>query len=402
MAERRSGLRRALLCLIAALPAPALAAPARAPVAIPFTYEEARLYVPVSSAGRPLGEFILDTGSPVTFVDSGMRDRLRARALSHRSEEGAGRGRLDVALAGETALSVAGVPMRVPSVEVGALDTLLGPYSGRRVGGIVGGPFFRDHVVIIDFRRSRIELRDPARFAYRGAGLRLPIDLSNGVPIVSGALVLPDGTMLPLRLLVDLGAKANLLIATPFVEKNRLLERLGRTVEEPLGAGLGGETRYAFARLPGLRVGAGRALSAADLIVGLSVRNTLKGGFYDALLGAQFLQRYRVIFDYSRRELILEPAPDARPDRFDRSGAFLIAGADDRRRISVHEVLPGSPAAEAGLRKDDRLVAVDGRPARSWSLADLRARLSGDRPVAVTLSRDGKQIATSIRLRTLL
>ncbi|HEX5183323.1 MAG TPA: PDZ domain-containing protein [Allosphingosinicella sp.] len=401
MAERGSG--RPFL-LAAALAAPVLAAPARAPDAIPFRYAEARLYVPVAAAAGPLGDFILDTGAPGVMVDSGLQGRLGAATLSRHNAEGAGTGRFDVAVAGPALLSVAGVPLRVPSVETGALDRLLGPYCGCRVAGIVGAPFFRDHVVTIDFRRGRIALADPAAFHYRGAGARLKLDLSHDVPIVAGTIGLADGSALKLRLLVDLGAKANLLVATPFVAKYRLLERLGRTVEAPLGAGLGGETRYAFARLPLLRVGDGAAVTARNLVVGLSVRDTLRGGTYDALLGAQFLRNYRIIFDYSRREMILEPAPGARPDRFDRSGAFLVAGADDRGRIAVREILPGSPAAEAGLRKDDLILAVDGRPIRAWTLAALRARLAapGSRPVAVTLRRGDEEIRATIRLRTLI
>ena len=47
---------------------------------------------------------------------------------------------------------------------------------------------------------------------------------------------------------------------------------------------LGGETRFAFARLPRLDLG---PIAARDLVVGVSVGGALKGRTHDALLGAR-------------------------------------------------------------------------------------------------------------------
>ena len=111
----------------------------------------------------------------------------------------------------------------------------------------------------------------------------------------------PDGTVIPMRLLVDLGAKSTLLVSEHFIGEHGLMARFPKTVVSPLGAGVGGATRYAFTRLPRLALGArGDALVTDSLVAGLSVGGTLRSSWYDGLLGADFLKRYRVIFDYSR------------------------------------------------------------------------------------------------------
>ena len=159
-----------------------------------------------------------------------------------------------------------------------------------------------------------------------------------------------------MRLLIDLGAKADLLVAEPFVKAHQLLTRMGPTLTEPLGAGVGGETRYAFARLAGLQAGDG--LAATDLIAGLSVNGTLRGGDYDALLGAGFLQRYRVIVDYPHQVMILEPRAPAPAERFDRSGVFPRRA---RRRARTLRRPPGGRRVAGGSARASE-AATSSRP----------------------------------------
>src|SRR5947209_7514255 len=81
MADRIRRAFAAILLLAGASPA---AVHQRPPQSLGFTYEEDRLYVPVGSAAGRLGDFILDTGAPATFVDSGLRQRLGLRIQARR------------------------------------------------------------------------------------------------------------------------------------------------------------------------------------------------------------------------------------------------------------------------------------------------------------------------------
>ena len=371
------------------------------PVTIAILYEGRRVYVPVAAASGPLGWFILDTGADDSLIDTTVSDRVGVRVLAEETVHGAGRGSLTVGRTDATTLYVGSTPLRLDSAEVASLDARLTPYSGRHIGGLIGSQFFREHVVTVDFDQRRLELRNPRTFDYHGSGLRSAFRLVDGVPIVAGAITLPDGSSLPLRLLVDLGADANLLVSGRFVSAHPALARLAPSIVEPLGAGVGGETRYAFTRLPKLQVG---PISASDLVVGLSENGTLRGGAYDALLGAQFLQRYRVTFDYAHGEIIFEPNPRAKPDAFDRSGAYLIEDSKAPHRLTIHFVAKGSPAAEAGLAPGDVVRTIDGRDAGARTLAEIREALTSDDHAAVpiTVERAGRPIDTVLKLRDLL
>jgi membrane-associated protease RseP (regulator of RpoE activity) len=58
-----------------------------------------------------------------------------------------------------------------------------------------------------------------------------------------------------------------------------------------------------------------------------------------------------------------------------------------------------SPAGKAGLKAGDKIIAIDGKPARNWTQLGraIRAQPSG-KPVPVTVLRDGKQLTLNLSL----
>ena len=381
--------------------------PARPAPSIPLQFEEARVYVPVRV---PLGAsgvadrwFILDTGAQPTLLDVALADSMKVRVTSAGMTTGAGRGSTRVGNAGPLTLDVSGIPLGPITVRVAPLDSLLGATSGRGIPGVVGSRFFREHVVTLDFDSLVMHASDPSTFSPPRDAIVVPLDVEGDIPYARGWLTTPDGRRVRMRLLVDLGAKSTLLLTEPFVHAQRLDSAFPTRVENPLGAGMGGPTRYAFALAPLLEVATSQTpLRLPEALVGLSVGGTLRSAQYDGLLGADFLARYRVTFDYARRVMYLQPRVRTLPRaELDMSGLYLVS---DRaaRRIIVEEVRLRSPAQAAGVRAGDVLVALDGRPVRELSLAEVRSVLrsqdgrvvrlvfmrgNGAREVALTLRR---------------
>ena len=169
-----------------------------------------------------------------------------------------------------------------------------------------------------------------------------------------------------------------------------------------LGAGLGGETRYAFARAPRITLRGGTPLNVNQVIVGLSVGGTLKSDWYDGLLGPGLLQRYNLIFDYPHARLWLSPrtlVPHS--TQFDASGLTVFAEGPDLQQFTVRDVVEGGPGAAAGVHLGDTILAMNGTPATGLTLSAVRSLLSrpagtvqlqlrgvdGDREVTVSLQR---------------
>jgi membrane-associated protease RseP (regulator of RpoE activity) len=131
----------------------------------------------------------------------------------------------------------------------------------------------------------------------------------------------------------------------------------------------------------------------------------LSGGDYAGILGGEILRRFTVIFDYSRRRMILEPnAHFDQPHDHDKSGLLWRAVGKSFNSFKVFQVIDNSPAAEAGLREGDTLEAVNGAPAASLTLEQLRRNFAQAEGTEYTLriSREGKPAETKLRLRRLL
>ena len=134
-----------------------------------------------------------------------------------------------------------------------------------------------------------------------------------------------------------------------------------------------------------------------------------KGGFAEASLagniGAGILKRYVVTLDYEHRVMYLKPVTETVRDldTFDRSGMWINL-ADDGG-FAVVDVTPNAPAAEAGLRAGDEIVAVGGEATSSLKLYDVR-RMLRNMPagsmVKLTVKRDGGTSDVTVTLRDLI
>ena len=79
--------------------------------------------------------------------------------------------------------------------------------------------------------------------------------------------------------------------------------------------------------------------------------------------------------------------------------ALATEGSTSRRAAGIAKVEPGTPAAQAGLRAGDAVIAVDGAPVDSaLSLtAQVRAREVGA-PTTLTIVRDGNRRDVKVAL----
>jgi hypothetical protein len=115
-----------------------------------------------------------------------------------------------------------------------------------------------------------------------------------------------------------------------------------------------------------------------------------------------FAEPLETIEQQWRRWLRDRPAVDRRIDVGDAALGVLSRPNSATDGVVIDEVLPGSSAAAGGLRRGDVIVAIDGRPTRSFS--ELRGLIAGkaigDR-IEVRLRRNGDYASTTLVLRPL-
>jgi C-terminal processing protease CtpA/Prc len=125
----------------------------------------------------------------------------------------------------------------------------------------------------------------------------------------------------------------------------------------------------------------------------------------NGLIGNELLSRFDVWLDYVDERLYVRPVRKWQEAfRYDRSGLVLVAGGENLREMVISHVVEGSPAAHAGLQWGDRLVSVNGVPARWRSMASVTKVLRkwiGKR-IKLVVERNGQRLRTEFRLEKLI
>jgi hypothetical protein len=198
---------------------------------------------------------------------------------------------------------------RVPAT--GRADSATG-VSGVLSGsmeGILGGPLFHRFVVDIDYAARRITLHEPSGYRYAGHGEILPIRMAGGIPVLDARVITATRRSTTVRLAVDLGAATAITINRAFADSHQIVPPAAalRATNE---CGLGGAAPGTSFEGPLDTVQIGRVALLNPMAF---FRTNPVGQGFDGLLGGGALRDFRVIFDYSRRRMILErPSTPAR------------------------------------------------------------------------------------------
>ena len=264
-----------------------------ASVTVSIDLRRGHVMAPVGIAGTNLS-FLLDTGYGMTMLRA---DHAAAFGLQRRGTM------TIVGIAGEApadvfegpALNIGGKTWKPR--RVAALATSEG--QRRRRDGILGSGFFRSFVVEIDAGSKQMILREPAGYNYSGRGEVLPIRFQGSTPIVGATVVLANGAEVKTEFEVDTGCTGALCLGKHFVEEHKLVATGGETERQ----GVGGGAKTRSGHLPRLRLGKFEIdrPSADFFLEGSPAEAPLAGH-----IGAEVWNQFRVIFDYSRKRIILE------------------------------------------------------------------------------------------------
>jgi len=277
---------------------------------------------------------------------------------------------------------------------------------GRRMDGIVGAELLARYVVELDWEQRRMALHESSAYQYSGEGVALPLVVAGGMPFIRLQLSVPGAPPVEGLFLVDCPHPGTIVVNRPFVEENHLLDAVRRN-HRPLVTqyteGVNGKSEVLYSRIADLKIG---PFSLREPVAGFSQAKAgaLAQKEFAGILGAEILRRFRVIFDFSREQLILEPkAALTQPFRYDASGIRLRSTGEDLREFVVTGIVDDSPAAVAKLREGDRLIAIDGRPAKNVSLGEILDILKRDGATQLLkIQRGDQSFDVSLVLRPLI
>ena len=265
---------------------------------IPINTSRDRIMVPARVNGSNGLSFMLDTGFSTTMIHPDLTEALKLRRV------------------GEiTVIGIAGEE-KAPTYEGAVFEIGGAKYEPRRVAalisdanrrrrrdGIIGAGLFRQYVIEIDFADKQLVLYAPTNFNYSGAGQIVPLRFRRfgTTPIVTATINITNGPGIAGEFEIDTGCDSGVCLGHDFIEANHLLGDRETRAGGKFGVGGGVKTRSGH--LPQLQIGAVR-IDRPDtdfFIDGSPVDRGLAGH-----IGVGVLRRFKVIFDYSRKQMILE------------------------------------------------------------------------------------------------
>jgi hypothetical protein len=341
--------------------------------------------------------FAIDTAASRSLIDSGFAQGLGLKLLGDQQITGAG-GSVRGSYARDISLRLPGVELRNQTLSTLSLD-FLAQLEARTIPVILGYDLFSRFVVEIDYAAKYINLFDPQKYRYRGSGEVIPITLHNNQPYLWAKLVLPGRPPIESEYVVDTGSSNSLMLAKAFTAEQNVLASVGKTVQGRARS-VGGETPLVVGRVAELHLGRFTITNPITLFPDGEIVAPGKSGN----IGGKILRRFRVIFDYSRQRIILEPNEHfSEVEEYDMSGASLsLVGAADQA-IKVRRIIENSPAAEVGLKPEDILLAIDGRPTAKIGLSKIREMFKQEgREYQLDIKRGEEMHRLRLKLRKLI
>ena len=269
---------------------------------LPIDVDDNAIFVRARINRSALLWFILDTGASATLIDA-----RRARALGLKSAgkiggSGSG-GSIEVKF-------TKGVNFTLPGVRLMNQTVASLPFrkevTGIRsnFGGILGYDFISRFVMEIDYVNKTLTLHDPKTYEYKGAGKRLPITIE-GTPFIQAEVKVAGHDPVPGRFEIDTGYDGALTLYGPFVKAHPILT-LSAASAPVVRQGLGQSLKSVKSQVESVALG---DFSFANVVTDFPVGEGGSEGDRDVsgLIGNEILRRFKVIFDYSRQEMILEP-----------------------------------------------------------------------------------------------
>jgi hypothetical protein len=276
----------------------------RSALNIPLEIDNNIILMKVSVNGSRPMRFIFDTGASHTILHSRRGSELELKPEEQVSGTATG-GRIEGSLTSGVSLKVADA--EVSNQQIGLIDFPVPP--GFEFDGVIGYDFINEFVVEIDYLNKIMNLYDPRTYLYRGRGEVIPLVLDDRrIPLAHVTIVPPTGAALNAILGVDTGADRAFIFNNPFVKKHGLVSAM-TDITESAGRGGGGEQQIVVGRAKAARLG---RFVFTNPTVGL-VRDPERDGATkegDGVIGGEIFRRFKLIIDYSRRRMILEPNKD--------------------------------------------------------------------------------------------
>lgn len=331
--------------------------------------------------------FILDTGSGGISLDSATASYLKVETtLSDRTIRGIAGVRRVYFSYRQTLHMPDNLDVENLDFHINDYDVLTSAY-GEKIDGIIGLSFLARYIVAVDYDSSKISVYTKGTIKYpRGGFLLKP--LINTIPILNANI--KDNRPLTSRFYFDTGAGMCLLLSADFVSDSNFIKPK-RKWYATQAEGLGGKAPMKQGVIKQVQVGPFRFRNVPTYIFDDEYNVTAYPALA-GLIGNDLLRRFNLIINYERKDIYMTPNSHYK-EQFDYSytglGMYVVDG-----EIQVVDIMPESPAEQAGFKEGDVIMAVANNFSNNIQTYKNLMQTPGEKLKVLVLRKEGPVVLT--------
>ncbi len=375
----------------------AIAAYSQNPItSIPFELFGDHIIIQVSIDDSEPLDFIFDTGSGYTVLDDDITNQLGLSGKKIEMNEAS----YDWQLIKHNTIAINDFLMekniKVYSTDFDHLEISL----GMDLDGIVGYDLLRHHSVYVSFDEKLIYIYDLGAAPKKGDGIPFSFDIS--IPVIKGNVVLNNNEPHDGSFYFITGAGTTLDFNTPYAAEYDVINKTGKHYSYLVKGLSKEETPHYEGHVISFSFGNQKI---EDLPIGISTANEgiQASKNVSGIIGSQIIRMYNFTIDYGAKMIYLE-----KDKTYDATFNVNCSGldvqlADDKKTVLIHEVFEEGPAAEAGIKINDKLLKINGKSMDQVNLPDVKKMLKKDgEQVDLVISQNGQEKNITLQLRSLI
>lgn len=402
---------------------------------IPFKLINNLIFIPVNINGAEL-TFLLDTGIAETSIFSLENKELKLPNLEKIRLSGLGGNASIDAFRSDNNI------VRIGKDYVNYTSTLyiitdqdfnISSHIGIPVNGIIGYHFFKDHPVVIDYFSKKITIYNNGNLFKKKVKKfdALDITVEKNKPYIVADVEMTNEKK-DSKLLIDLG-NSDAIWLFPALIKNFVYNR--PNIEDFLGRGFNGDIYGKRSRIHNLYLGNFKfekpltAMPDEYSIQHVNMVENRKGS-----VGGDIMRRFTVAFDYTNQKLYLRKnrnfndpfhfnmsGLDFRQDGMEWSKDLVNLSTKNRDNsnggvevvnnsmyyrfvlkpiFAIAGVRKDSPADKAGLKKDDKLISINGKKTVDMTMEKIMEMMKSEegKTINMQILRNNKEMTLSFDL----
>lgn len=405
-------------------------------VKIPFEYLHNLIIIPVEVNGTPLN-FIVDTGSANTIIFAlDEKDSLTINNPKNIKIRGLGGDySIDAIYSDNNQMKISNIVGLNQTVYVVIVENFdLSAKVGKTIHGIIGNELLKNFVVTIDYHSKIMTFEQPDYFKMPNSKkfTRHPLIFYQNKPYLKGNVQLAEkADSIPVLMLIDSGNSDALWL---FEDIDQGIQPTGTYFLDHLGEGFSGKIEGKRSKIQRFSFGDYTfnrpTIAFLDSVASKFARtNTERNGS----VGSQILNRFKIILDYPKRQMFLKKSVDFDKEfRYNRAGIELYyygktlvknekTSSEGKMKLNedntvkfvidyqyefrplyaVFTIQDNSPAAIAGIRKNDILLKINGKNTSDYSLEEVQTAFFGEegKRISLLIERNGMKLTFEFTLR---